>query len=84
MSQTFAADDDAPDLSMADTIKLAQELHDKYRDVPVALKMSRETFRQLVVVGNIKPSAEPISSLYGMPIVFDEEIPFGEVKEQFK
>lgn len=51
-----------------------------------AFKMSRETHRRLVAIGNLKPQEPgeiPIRTLWGIPIIFDEEIPTGEVKEEF-
>lgn len=52
-----------------------------------AFKMSRETHRRLVVIGNLKPQEPgeiPINTLWGIPIIFDEDVPAGEVKEMFK
>lgn len=67
----------------ADTIKAAKILREKFRDVPVSIKMSRETWRIIInAASSVRPSQEPQMHFFGMPIIFDEEIPVGEVKEQ--
>ena len=77
--------DRAAQREVDEMLTTARKLREKYRalNLPIGFKMSRETWRRLVVIANIKPSKEPTTSLYGMPVIFDEEIPTGEVKEQF-
>lgn len=50
-------------------------LREKYDDVPVALKMSRETMDKACSEFNIQIGE--VKSVFGMPVHYDQSIPFG-------
>lgn len=54
---------------------------ERYNNLPVALKMSRETMRKACSEFNIQIGK--VTSVFGMPIHYDESIPFGTFEEVF-
>jgi len=90
MNKTKLVDDDPMVLSVEQILRSTRKsaIGARERDLAIsAFKMSRETHRRLVTIGNLKPRDPgelPRNTLWGIPIVFDEEIPVGEVKEQYE
>lgn len=69
------------ELTVADLLTVARLIRDRYQD-PIALEMSRESYRRMIADLNIPTSEEP-RRLFGMPILFDDTIPTGHVREKF-
>lgn len=81
---TSANDDMIPILSAEEFYRLKQDFEAKYACVPSAVKMSTLTQKLLTKDFALIPSDEPYNTLYGIPLITDDTVPFNRFQMEFR
>lgn len=69
------------ELNLDELWTLLKRFRERYNNLPVALKMSRETMIRASATFDIQIGE--VTTVFEMPIYYDESIPFGKFEEVF-